>query len=231
MKKTIIFLLMVFFIIAVAANSFADSALFDWAYNIDGTVTEAPGDYDLSGMPVNGTLDPSGLGTLTWSTNVAGSHSFIAFFDHELSEIDNTYWNEYGTVFNTAAVTQSWEIDEPGWADVEPGDIYDNMLAGALDNTNSVPFGSEDDVSWAMGWDFTLAEGYTATINLILAAAAPESGFYLAQSDPESNETIYFSSTFAKVPDNPVPEPATILLLGIGLISLVGINRKKIIKS
>ncbi len=122
---------------------------------------------------------------------------------------------------NTPAI-QSWEIDEPGYIS---GNIYDNVLAGTLDNTNSVPKYSVDDVSWAMGWKFTLAADESALIKLVLSdTAAPSEGFYMEQVDPDSDKTIYFLST---LDINPVPEPATLLLIGTGLAELLGIRRKK----
>lgn len=60
-----------------------------------------------------------------------------------------------------------------------------------------VPPGSADDVSMALGWNFSLAEGETATITLELADVAPSiSCLYLSHTDPDSGGyTIYYSST------------------------------------
>jgi hypothetical protein len=180
-------------------------------------------------MPVAGALDGQGLGTLTWQTGALGSHTFIAFFDHEIDEAVNTWFNEYGDTMNALSAGQSWEIDEPGYVF---GDIYDNVLAGSLDNSNGVPLDIPDDVSWALGWDFTLTDGQIATIALDLAGAAPSSGFYLSQNDPDSLETIYFSSTLNIEGGGPapVPEPGTWLLLCCGFIGLFGFGRKRLIK-
>ena len=223
MKKLGILSLVLFFLAFGASGASATSVLYDWAFNVDGTTI-----YEQvlgNTMPTTGSLDSEGLGILTWATSVAGSHNFIAFFDHEISQATTTWFNEYGDTVNSADVTQSWEIDEPGYVS---GDIYDNVLAGSLDNTNAVPLATPDDVSWAMGWNFFLAADETGTITLDLADTAPTSGFYLTQTDVTTLETIYFSSTLeiAGGPA-PVPEPCTILLVGTGLAGLFGLGRKK----
>jgi len=210
-----------------ASPAMATSSLYDWAFYVDGTTYE---NWLGDTMPTTGILDATGLGTLTWSTSAVGSHSFLAFFDYEIDEGTNTFFNESGAASGSAAAGQSWEIDEPGYMF---GDIYNNVLAGALDNTNAVPAGAEDDVSWAMGWDFALAADETALITLSISDVAPASGFYLAHFDPDSQEGIYFTSSLriSGGGTDPVPEPATMLLMGTGLAGLLGVGRKKMKKA
>jgi len=214
-------------LVLVLAASMASAAtidLFDWAFNVDRTKYEfTKGD----SMPVNGTLT-NGLGTLTWATNVAGSHTIIGFFDHEIDELINTYYNEYGSTGGSPLAGQSWEIDEPGYSF---GNIYVNVLAGSLDNSNGVPSTSPDDVSMAMGWNFSLLSGQTATLSYFLSGTAPLSGFYLAQTDPDSNASIYFTSSIniQGGGPQPVPEPSTLLMLGTAL-SGIFFFRKRIMK-
>lgn len=197
--------------------------LFDWAFNIDGVTHE---DSNFDPWPLADTLDAEGLGTLEWSTSSAGSHSFLAFFDHEIDEAINTFFNENGEAFNTPAAEQSWEIDEPGFAF---GDIYDNVLDNTLDNFNNVAPGLEDDVSLAMGWNFSISSGQTATITLDLSRTEPASGFYLKHADPESPDEFFFSSSLNITGGTPpvIPEPATMALLGLGALVTLGVRRRR----
>jgi len=196
--------------------------LFDWAFNIDGTLYEAsnsdplPGNINASGFDLL-----SGLGTITITSAGAGSHSVIAFFDHEIDEETNTFFNEFGSTVGAPAAGQSWEIDEPGY---KYGDIYDNFTVGALDNSNGVPSSAPEDVSMALGWNFILGAGETAYLNLLLSTTAPTSGFYLVQTDPDSQASLYFSSTL-DIRSSSVPEPGLLFLLVTGLAGLFGFRR------
>lgn len=213
-SQLLFLLCMAWIFIGVSAVQASTIDLTEWAFNLNGTLY-TPSD------PLPVTINHSafdwstGLGTITVNGFGVGSNTFHTFFDHEIDEPDNTFFNEYGDVAGTPAAGQSWEIDEPGYSF---GDIYTNFSSGSLDNSNGVPSTSPDDVSMAMGWGFTLNPGETASINLVLGTALP-SGFYLAQTDPDSPETIYFSSTLTINPFS-VPEPGTWLLIGTGIVSI-----------
>ncbi len=213
-------------ILALAAFGLGSTAasattigLFEYAFNVDGTVTSgsAPAGVNIAGFDTN-----TGLGTISFSTSADGAHSFLAFFDHEIDEAINTFHNEYG-VDNGISV-QSWEIDEPGYVF---GDIYANFVAGNLDKTNGVPQNTPDDVSMAMGWNFNLAADETAIITMTLSTTQPAGGFYLAQYDSEATGALpsslyFFSNLEIKGGSNPVPEPDTMLLMATGLTGLLG---------
>ncbi len=202
--------------------------LFEYAFNVDGLVTtgSAP-----SGVNVGGFDTGTGLGTISFSTSVDGAHSFLAFFDHEIDEATNTYFNEYGATSSSPVAGQSWEIDEPGYV---YGDIHANFTTyGILDNSNGVPQDTPDDVSMAMGWNFTLAANETAWVTLYLSETAPTSGFYLAQFDNDTTGAgLYFSGNLNITGggSNPVPEPATMLLMATGLTGLLGARARKKMK-
>jgi len=206
--------------------------LFDWAFNVNGTIYSKSGDNNI--LPSS--FDDSrfdwstGLGTLSINYNpgTVGDQLFLAFFDQEISEKSNTFFNEYGIVNGLPDDGNLlWEIDEPGYV---YGDIYDNLINGAFDNTNSFLDGMRDDVSWGMGWNFNLEEGEYATIDLILSEEAPEEGFFLTMIDPDSGERIYFSTRIRiEGGVTPLPEPGTfsMVLMGTTFLGFYALRRRK----
>lgn len=198
----------------------AEAATFtmqQWEFNNNGFLSDS------------GFATPFDFGSVSASTTIItpGVHSFIMYVDPEIDQELNTFFNEYGSVFGAPLAGQVWEIDEPGNVF---GDIYANFTAGALDNSNGVPSTAPDDVAMALGWNFILAAGEKAFLNFNLSEVAPSTPFYLMMTDPESEATLYLSSTLTIREDgngNPVPEPSTFVLLGSSLAGLLWYVRKR----
>ncbi len=220
----------IFLIFGVAAPANAAViSLFDWGLNIDGAISMT-GDPIPAGVDASGFDFGTGLGTIQVSVTRAGPHNVVSFFDHEIDEDDNTFFNEAGATGGAAATAgQAWEIDEPGFVF---GDIYDNFLDNTLDNINAIPVDFEDDVSMAMGFDFTLAALETATISFFVGLVNDAPGFYLEQIDDDSQASIFFWGDVAIdgggiEPPVPLSEPGTLLLFGAGLLAL-GLRRRSL---
>jgi hypothetical protein len=211
--------------------------LADFAVNLDGVVT-------VKGDPFPVTVDAHsfdlqiGLGTVFITVSGLGSHGVSVFVDHEIDQLVNGFTNEFGDPQGTLAAGQSWEIDEPGFNPLPPfpGNIFTNFTAGALDNTTSIPPSSDptsdglpgDDVAMALSWQFTLALGERAVVGFQVALTAPGGGFFLVQTDSDSTAALFFSSSLDIQPDaQPIPEPATGVLWGSGLVVLVAWRRKR----
>ncbi|NTU43496.1 MAG: PEP-CTERM sorting domain-containing protein [Nitrospirales bacterium] len=213
MKRLLITMMMLTLIALCSTGAQAVSyELFESQWNIDGVVTSS----------VDGPFS-----SISWGTSLsgAGSHDVLLFVDPEIDEAINTFFNEYGSANGVPVAGQSWEIDEPGYVF---GDIYDNFVAGSLDNANAVPAGSEEDVSMALGYTFVLNPGDIADIRFDLSPTVPTAGFYLSLTDPDSQASLYFSGDLDIRTGNPViPEPSTFVLMGSAVAGLLFYARRR----
>lgn len=205
--------------------SAAAVTLFEYAFNIDGQVANiTQGDVVPLAADLSAFDTSTGLGKITLSLSGSGAHSVSLFLDHDIDEAINTFFNESGRATGTPAAGQSWEIDEPGNVF---GDIYTNFKLGALDGSNALPAGAEDDVSMAMGWSFVLGAGQQAVIDFSVSPNAPAGGFYLSQVDADSNASLHMWSGLTIIDQNQnVPEPASWMLVAPALAGLVLLRRR-----
>jgi hypothetical protein len=240
MHKILTFVFLLF-----TSNVFADAILlYDWGVNLNGNVISSS-----SSLPGNVTFSndffETGLGTvtMTFDSPTPQNFSVAMFFDHEIIQEDNTFFNEYGAIEGTPTDSRLlYEIDEPGWGNGEyTGDIYENFSNFATSGFDNQIFYDgytdtylsdfenpiSDDVSMAIGWNFTLNGNETAVLEYTVSSSTPTTGFYLAQLDRNSNGTGVYLQSRLNISSANVPEPNILSLFGMGIVSLFLFYRSK----
>lgn len=229
----------------LAAQSKADPvvALFDYGYNIDGDISNPLfGDAVPGGVNESAFDDFEGIGTITATVSGAGSHNVMLWVNHDIDDVNlpqgNTFFNENGEAVGTNSdPSRSWEIDDPDpfFGDIielgngDPGHFFTNTLD---DSNNDFDFFAGD-ISMAMGFTFVLEEDEVANISFTLSREEPLDDFFLVQTDFDSEDefgvgsaTIYFTSGLS-ISIASLPEPGTLALIGLGLIGVAGIRRRR----
>ncbi len=202
-------------IVCLPAHAAPKIELFDYAINIDGSIA-VPADPLPSSVNPAGFDFTSGLGNLKFTIAGDGPHFLGVFLDHDIDADLNTFFNETGGSSGAPASGQTWEIGDGSVV----GSIYDHLFAGALGNANDLS--GPDDVSLALGNSFSLLANETATLTFTVSMASPPAGFFLRQTDPDSDVTIYFSNSLViSSPSADVPDAgATVVLLFLALLTL-----------
>ncbi|MCA9505868.1 MAG: PEP-CTERM sorting domain-containing protein [Myxococcota bacterium] len=172
--------------------------------------------------------------TLTYAISNASAVAiddvfFVSYLDAEIAEPINTFFNEYATTTGSLAPGQHFEVDEPGFAGV--GDVYDNAVAGLLDDTNALAnAAAADDVAMAIAWRLgQLPPGGIETIEIMISEDRDAiGGFAITQADagPHASSTTLTFSGRRLITSQPIPEPGAALLFAAGLL-VAGFRRAR----
>ena len=180
-------------------------------------------EFDKSSSSYSSTLNAENQGSYGWNFFNAGGESLsnvrlLVFLDADLNRDENSFVNEYGSFVSLdlppnaplgAIAASGWEIDEPGYVF---GDVYQNLQAGSLDNTNALPLGSADDVSLALSFNIgVLNPGDRVSTTLFISSADIEGLRHVDLGSDESFGWNGYALITRRGPVNEIPEPSAAL--------------------
>ena len=195
-------LLLIVAVLFVAPMAFAGSySLNDWCFYVNtldinhscnnGSGTDnflppvEPGTFDY--VHLN---DSNTLGTAT--VTLAGGQSYNVFAIYNYDIADGGGLNEFASAVGSLAIGQVYSVGVMG-SRATPGSLYSQFASGTLDSTNhldscSTP-GSCGDVAVSIGYtNLVVPAGSNTTVNFVVSNTPPDSGFYIAQTDSNTNQ-------------------------------------------
>ena len=147
-------------------------------------------------------FDANGYGAFGWQfTNTSAATlqnaRLVVLLDADLDRDLNTFFNESGALVNLNLLPQAapndiapsnWEIDEPGFLF---GDLAQHLLTGLLDQTNSVPGNTSDDVALALSFDLGALPPGSPVKSFFFISQTDIGG--LSQTDGDSGTKFWFN--------------------------------------
>jgi hypothetical protein len=157
----------------------------------------------------------------------AGTYNVFAFFNYAVGAGS---YNQFATTVGTLTAGQVYSVDAPGDPSAggtvtpySPGYLQNQYSLGTLDNTNHLSnstctsTNTCEPVAVSLGYtNIVVPDGKQELITFTVSSTPPSDGFYVAQTNPQSGDTLFFSAD-PQVQQVGTPEPASMALIGSGL--------------
>jgi hypothetical protein len=228
----------------------AQVGLGDWCINVNGNFNASNACNGGSGASigsvniVSGQTTPwdttledginnNGLGAVTITLG-AGAMQFLAFYaDYDVDYNTFGSFDDSARTSGTLGTGWSFEVDDPNTSNIG-SDIATFSNASPFPDTNNVGTASGPptqccDVAFALGvGGINVNPGGSATVTFTVANLAPKTGFYIQQTNADTNDSIFLSATLSVTnPGNSTPEPGTFALgLGVACVALGMVRRR-----
>jgi len=225
MKKILLSTLMILAMVACFSDAEAIMVDVDISmtlnsniYNQDYSETYFAQGYEID---LSFSYDDEGLGATYYHDGVNG--------EDDDGLLDDTYWG------SLPSYTDGFG-NEVRRYDITPGSIvFDPTFTIFLDNLRNAYGSNQQYVQLTYNNDGDIidsnisivSDGYRIATSYYIYPAYTDLLFYYYDGDYAQRSTQLADINYSITPSNPVPEPSTILLMGLGLAGLIGIRARK----
>jgi hypothetical protein len=239
MKRFIAGHVVLFGLLLSANTAFASNggaSLYDWCFNVNSDISACNDGGTTSVSGFDNTLETVGTNSLGTASFLLGpgSNQFVSFYaDYDIDFAQFGSFDDFASVHGSLPTGWSYMLADPN-----DQTLFGIFAANTLDNSNSVSTPSEPkfnccDVASALSISgINVAAGGEATVTFSVSSFSPEVGFYLQQTNANTQNSIYISASVnVQNPEGPVvPEPST-FMLGAGAVGIMLLTGKRLQRS